>query len=123
MLGRQGTLSERDIGMGFLQMGDQFLALAEVSDAHRDDERHFGLVVDDKDAVRRALLDADVPITPAPNLTFRDPWGNAVQVVDYREIQFTKAPFVLKGMGLVDMGKTEGALAELRDKGLAPDDA
>lgn len=73
--------------------------------------------------MRRALLDADVPITPAPNLTFRDPWGNAVQVVDYREIQFTKAPFVLKGMGLVDMGKTEGALAELRDKGLAPDDA
>jgi lactoylglutathione lyase len=97
-------LSERDIGMAFVQMGDQFLALAEVSDAHRDAERHFGLVVDvDKATVRAALEAAGVETTAAPNLTFRDPWGNAVQVVDYREIQFTKTPEILRGMGLQDL--------------------
>jgi lactoylglutathione lyase len=99
-------LSERDIGMAFLQMGDQFLALAEVAGGTRDCERHFGLVVDvDKATVRSALEEAGVEVTPAPNLTFRDPWGNAVQVVDYRDIQFTKTPEVLSAMGLADLQK------------------
>ena len=98
---------ERDIGMAFVQMGDQFLALAEVPHAgHRDRERHFGLVVDvDKATVRRALEEAGVEVTPPPNLTFRDPWGNAVQVVSYRDIQFTKTREVLSAMGLADLQK------------------
>ncbi len=79
--------------------------------------RAFGLVVDDKEAARAALSDAGVALTRPPNLSFNDPWGNHVQVVDYREIQFTKAPEVLRGMGL-SLEKTEQALAELRDKGL-----
>ena len=70
--------------------------------------------------MRRALKEAGVEVTPAPNCTFRDPWGNAVQVVDYREIQFTKAGFVLNGMGLGVLTKTESARAELRGKGLVP---
>ena len=99
-------LSERDIGMAFLQMGDQFLALAEVPGDTPDRERHFGLVVDvDKATVRRALEEAGVEVTAAPNLTFRDPWGNAVQVVDYRDIQFTKTPEVLSAMGLAGLRK------------------
>jgi hypothetical protein len=99
-------------------MGDQFLAFAAVgSSAARDAERHLGLVVDDKAAVRQALEDAGVELTRAPNCTFRDPWGNAVQVVDYREIQFTKAPEVLRAMGL-DLPKTERAQEELRAKGI-----
>ena len=103
--------------MAFVDMGDQFIALARASTPHVDAARHFGLVVDDKEAARAALSDAGVALTRPPNLSFNDPWGNHVQVVDYREIQFTKAPEVLRGMGL-SLEKTEQALAELRDKGL-----
>jgi hypothetical protein len=100
-------------------MGDQFLALARNPARAPDVERHFGLVVDDKDAVRAALTDAGVKVTRAPDLSFRDPWGNHVQVVGYRDIQFTKAPEVLRGMQLDGLEKTDKALAELREKGLA----
>ena len=94
-------LSERDIGMAFLEMGDQFIALAEVAEPHRDAERHFGLVVDvDKPTIRAALEAAGVEVTPAPNCTFRDPWGNAVQVVFYDEIKFEKTERWLRAMGL-----------------------
>ncbi len=103
--------------MAFVDMGDQFIALSRTSTPHVDAARHFGLVVDDKEAARAALSDAGVALTRPPNLSFNDPWGNHVQVVDYREIQFTKAPEVLRGMGL-SLEKTEQALAELRDKGL-----
>jgi lactoylglutathione lyase len=104
--------------MAFIDMGDQFLALAHDPTRLRDAERHFGLVVDDKDAVRAALTQAGVAVTPAPDLSFRDPWGNHVQVVGYRDIQFTKTPEVLRGMGFDKVEKTDKALAELREKGL-----
>jgi catechol 2,3-dioxygenase-like lactoylglutathione lyase family enzyme len=111
-------LRGRGGGMAFIDMGDQFIALARDPEPHRDHERHFGLVVDDKAAVRRALEEADVELTRAPNCSFRDPWGNHVQVVDYAEIQFTKTNRVLEGMNL-SLGKTERAVDELRAKGLA----
>ena len=98
-------------------MGDQFIALAEGRSQPPDDGRHFGLVVDDKEAARAALEAAGAEILPGRGLDFRDPWGNQVQVVDYREIQFTKAPDGARGMG-VEIEKSEGALAELREKGL-----
>ena len=104
--------------MAFVDLGDQFLALAHNPSRAPDNERHFGLVVDDKDAVRAALADAGVAVTRAPDLSFRDPWGNHVQVVAYRDIQFTKTPEVLRGMGAGGLEKTEKALAELRDAGL-----
>ena len=104
--------------MAFVDMGDQFIALARSGAEHHDGARHFGLVVDDKTAVRASLEDAGVAVTRAPNGSFRDPWGNHVQVVDYREIQFTKAPEILRGMGL-ELDKTERAKAELREKGLS----
>ena len=84
----------------------------------RDDGRHFGLVVDDKDAVRAALEEAGVEIEPGRRLDFRDPWGNRVEIVDYRDIQFTKTPAVLGGMGLEGLEKRPRALEELREKGL-----
>ena len=104
--------------MAFVDMGDQFLALARDSAAHDDRERHFGLVVDDKEAARAALLEAGVAVSRPPSLDFHDPWGNFVQVVDYREIQFTKAPEIARGMGLGGLEKTEKAKAELRAKEL-----
>jgi len=105
--------------MAFIDMGDQFIALAEGRTQPPDRARHFGLVVDDKEATRQALIDAGVELQPGRGLDFRDPWGNNIQVVDYRDIQFTKAPEILRGMGLDDLSKSDRALSELRDKGLS----
>ncbi|MBE2317894.1 VOC family protein [Solirubrobacter sp. CPCC 204708] len=105
-------------GMAFIDIGDQFVALAEGREQGPDDGRHFGLVVDDKDRVRAALEAADVDIEPGPRLDFRDPWGNRIEIVDYRDIQFTKAPAVLAGMGLEALVKREPAIEQLREKGL-----
>jgi lactoylglutathione lyase len=105
-------------GMAFLDMGDQFLALAEGDDPVADRRRHFGLVVDDSGRVRSALQEAGVEVEPSRGLRFRDPWGNLVEVVQYSEIQFTKAPPVLEGMGLGRLGKSGSAQRELREKGL-----
>ena len=104
-------------GMAFIDIGDQFIALSEGRSQRSDDLRHFGLVVDDKDVTEAALRAAGAEILAGRGLDFRDPWGNHVQVVDYREIQFTKAPGVIRGMGL-DLRKTPEALQELRDKGM-----
>jgi lactoylglutathione lyase len=111
-------LRGRAPGMAFIDIGDQFIALAEGRTQPPDHARHFGLVVDDREALRAALREADVEILPGRGLDFRDPWGNRVQVVEYGDIQFTKAPGVLRGMGLEELEKSPGALRELRDKGL-----
>jgi predicted enzyme related to lactoylglutathione lyase len=112
------ALRGRSRGAAFIDIGDQFIALMEGRSQPPDRARHFGLVVDDTERARRALESAGADILPGRGLDFRDPWGNHVQVVQYDEIQFTKAERVLRGMGL-DLGKTEQALAELRAKGLA----
>ena len=116
-------LRSRSETTAFIDAGDQFIALAETDDAGETtvDARHFGLVVDDADAVAERLEGLDIDRLDAPGLEFRDPWGNRVQVVDYAEIQFTKADHVLEGMGLADLEKTDDALRELDEKGLAPD--
>jgi lactoylglutathione lyase len=104
--------------MAFIDIGDQFIALAEGRTQPPDQARHFGLVVDDKEATRQALINAGVEPQPGRGLDFLDPWGNQIQVVDYRDVQFTKAPEVLRGMGLDSLDKSDQALAELREKGL-----
>jgi len=104
--------------MAFLDMGDQFIAMAETDPGPPDGARHFGLVVDDRAEVRRRLEEAGADILPGRGLDFHDPWGNHVQVVEYGDIQFAKAPSVLRGMGLDDLEKTPQALTELREKGL-----
>jgi lactoylglutathione lyase len=104
--------------MAFVDMGDQFIALAAGRTQPADGARHLGLVVDDREAVRRALQEGGVEVTDRGGVDFDDPWGNHVQVVDYREIQFTKSPEVLRGMGL-ELEKTEQAKRELAEKGLA----
>ena len=106
--------------MAFIDLGDQFLALQRGRTQPSDDGRHFGLVVDDKQAVRQALAEAGVETLPGPFLDFRDPWGNRVEIVGYDNIQFSKAPNVLRGMGLAHLAKTAGAIKELAEKGMAP---
>lgn len=106
----------------FLDMGDQFLGLAETESAadEVDTHRHFGLVVDDPDLVARRLgeLDVELPSTSGPG--FCDPWGNRIQIVAYEDIQFTKAEHIREAMGLGGLVKTESAIAELAEKGMAP---
>ena len=105
--------------MAFVDLGDQFIALSRGRSQAADEHRHFGLVVDDIDATRRALEAAGVDVLPGRGLDFRDPWGNLVQIVQYDEVQFTKTDAVLRSMGL-ELGKSERALAELRAKGIDP---
>jgi lactoylglutathione lyase len=114
-------LRGRGPGMAFIDAGDQFIALAEERTQAPDEHRHIGIVVDDKRSVRRALKELDVEILPGRGLDFLDPWGNRWQVIQYSDIQFTKAPEVLRGMGLGHLRKTEDAMEELRKKGLAPE--
>ena len=112
------TLRGKGKGTAFIDLGDQFIALQETAAPHRDDGRHFGLVVDDRASVRARVTAAGATLLPGPFLDFLDPWGNRIEVVDYRDIQFTKAPHVLRGMGLA-LGKSEKARAELAAKGMA----
>ena len=105
--------------IAFIDMGDQFLAIAEGATREPDHERHFGLVVDDLELTRTRLERLGVELLPSSGLEFNDPWGNHVQIVEYSQIQFTKSPAVLRGMGLSDLKKTPEAEQELRDKGMA----
>jgi lactoylglutathione lyase len=107
--------------MAFIDLGDQFLALQKGRNQPSDGGRHFGLVVDDKDAVRRAMAEAGVEVLPGPFLDFRDPWGNRIEIVAYESVQFSKAPNVLRGIGLTHLSKDTKAIKELADKGMAPD--
>ena len=104
-------------GMAFLEMGDQFIALSEGRSQPADDSRHFGLVVDDIELAREALAAVEAEILPGRGLDFRDPWGNHLQVVDYRRIQFTKTEAVARAIGIEDLEKTDDARAEMREKG------
>ncbi len=107
--------------MAFIDLGDQFLALQSGRSQAADDGRHFGIVVDDKEAVRHALAAAGIEPLPGRFLDFRDPWGNRIEIVGYDNIQFSKAPNVLRGMGLAHLTKNQKAIEELTDKGMAPD--
>jgi lactoylglutathione lyase len=113
------TLRGRSKSQAFIDMGDQFIALMQVPAKHRDAHRHFGVVVDDRSTVRELAKAAGAEMVAGPFLDFLDPWGNRVEVVDYADIQFTKAPHVLRGMGL-RLDKNDKALRELAEKGMAP---
>src|SRR6516164_1851842 len=113
-------LRSKSESMAFIDLGDQFLALQKGRAQPADDGRHFGLVVDDKEAARRALADAGVATLPGPFLDFLDPWGNRLEIVGYDNIQFTKAANVLRAMGLTHLSKNANAIKELTDKNMAP---
>jgi lactoylglutathione lyase len=114
------TLRSKSKDDAFIDLGDQFFALQKGRTQPPDDGRHVGLVVDDKDAVRKALTAAGIEPLPGPFLDFRDPWGNRIEIIGYENIQFTKAPNVLRGMALTHLSKNKQAIKELADKGMAP---
>jgi catechol 2,3-dioxygenase-like lactoylglutathione lyase family enzyme len=116
------TLRGKSKDQAFIDMGDQFLALMTVKEPHHDRHRHFGVVVDDRSQVRELAKAAGATVAPGRFLDFYDPWGNRIEVVEYANIQYTKAPHVLRGMGLA-LDKNDSARRELADKGMAPDAA
>lgn len=104
----------------FIDLGDQFIQLSLGKKQGPDDKRHFGFVVDDREPVRRALDELGVPLI-GDRLNFRDPWGNRIEVVPYDDIQFTKAPHIMRGMGLNEIPKSANAIEELKKKKMAPE--
>jgi extradiol dioxygenase family protein len=104
--------------MAWIDLGDQFIALSVADQVTPDRGRHVGLVVDDKERLRAALAEAGFDVAPSGSLRVRDPSGNQLEIVDYREVQFSKTEAVLRGMGISGLEKSEQARAELRDKGL-----
>lgn len=104
--------------MAWIDLGDQFIALSETRGVTPDRARHVGIVVDDKERLRAELQAAGIDVAPAGNLRVRDPSGNQLEILDYRAVQFSKEPAVLRGMGLDGLEKSDGARAELREKGL-----
>jgi extradiol dioxygenase family protein len=108
--------------MAWLDLGDQFIALSEGGPETPDRGRHVGLVVDDKEALRAVLLAAGEPVAESGSLRMRDPSGNLLEIVDYRDVQFTKTPTVLRALGVDGLTKSTAALEELRAKGLAETD-
>ncbi len=105
----------------FIYFGDQFINFALGRTQAADEQRHFGIAVDDKALVRETLLAMGVELLDSRFLDFLDPWGNRVEITTYTGIQFSKAPSVLSGMGLAHLEKSPEALAELRERGLVED--
>jgi lactoylglutathione lyase len=116
------ALRGRGADSAFIDMGDQFIALQKTAEPHADGGRHVGLVVDDRSAVRALAAAAGGKVLPGRFLDFLDPWGNRIEVIDYADIQFTKAPHVLRGMGL-DLKKSAKAKRELAAKGMTEEAA
>jgi lactoylglutathione lyase len=104
--------------MAFLDMGDQFLALSEGRRQPPDDDRHFGLVVDDRDAVREAAGEAGFELVGGRGLNLRDPWGNLLQIVAYADIQFERTDGVKRKLGTEGLEKSEAAREEIAERGL-----
>ena len=113
-------ISSRSKTAAFIYFGDQFINFSLGREQTPDQRRHFGLVVDDKDAVRDCLTELGVAVLPGRFLDFLDPWGNRVEIVSYQNIRFTKTSNILAGMEMPDPGKTDKAQAELEAAGMGP---
>lgn len=116
-------LRGKNKNMAFIDLGDQFIALSAGRSQSPDDDRHFGLVVDDKESVRATLNDLGIEMLSEKFMDFHDPWGNRIEIVGYDGIQFSKDEHVLKGMGITNLRKTPEAINQLKEKGMIPSDS
>ena len=116
------TLRGKGERNAFIDMGDQFINMTLVKDyaVAGEEKRHIGFVVDDRSRIIELAKAAGARFVEGPFLDFLDPWGNRLEIIEYSNIQFTKAPGVLRGMGL-DLDKNEKAKKELADKGMVDD--
>jgi catechol 2,3-dioxygenase-like lactoylglutathione lyase family enzyme len=114
------TLRGKGERNAFIDMGDQFINLTLVPGAAAGQEverRHIGLVVDNRSRMIELAKASGARMVEGPFLDFLDPWGNRLEIIEYANIQFTKAPYVLRGMGLA-LEKNAKARGELADKGM-----
>jgi len=116
------TLRSKGECNAFIDMGDQFVNMTLVKDHNPEGEekRHIGFVVDDRSRIVELAKAAGARFVQGPFLDFLDPWGNRLEIIEYSNIQFTKAPNVMRGMGL-DLEKNASAKKELADKGMTDD--
>ena len=114
------TLRGKGERNAFIDMGDQFINMTLMPRPEGQDveSRHIGLVVDDRSRIIELAKAAGARMVEGQFLDFLDPWGNRLEIIEYANIQFTKAPHVLRGMGLA-LDKNEKARRELADKGMA----
>lgn len=103
----------------FIDLGDQFIQLTLGRTQIADTKRHFGFVVDDREAVKRAMDRLGIK-SVNERMNILDPWGNRIEIVPYNDVQFTKAEHILKGMGVGVLEKTTSAIEELKKKNMAP---
>ena len=114
------TLRGKSEHNAFIDLGDQFIQLTLGRTQVPDTKRHFGFVVDDREAVKRAMEKLGIK-SINDRMNILDPWGNRIEIVAYDDLQFTKAANILKGMGVTPLEKTASAIAELKKKGMAPE--
>ena len=116
------TLRNRHERSAFIDMGDQFINMTRVPDYRQEgvERRHIGFVVDDRSRIIELAKAAGARMVEGPFLDFLDPWGNRLEIVEYSNIQFTKAPNVQRGMGL-KLDKNANATKELAEKGMTPE--
>lgn len=114
------TLRGKSDHNAFIDLGDQFIQLTLGRTQVPDTKRHFGFVVDDREAVKRAMDRLGIK-SVNDRMNILDPWGNRIEIVPYDDVQFTKAANILKGMGVTPLEKTASAIAELKKKGMAPE--
>jgi len=114
------TLRGKSEHNAFIDLGDQFIQLTLGRTQVADTKRHFGFVVDDRNAVKRAMDRLGIK-SINDRMNILDPWGNRIEIVSYDDVQFTKAVNILKGMGVPLLDKTASAMEELKKKGMAPD--
>jgi catechol 2,3-dioxygenase-like lactoylglutathione lyase family enzyme len=115
------TLRGKGERNAFIDLGDQFINITLVPDyaVNGVEKRHIGFVVDDRSQIIALAKEAGARMVEGPFLDFLDPWGNRLEIIEYSNIQFTKAPGVMRGMGLA-LDKNDKARKELADKGMAP---
>ena len=113
------TITSQTEDVAFIYFGDQFINFAKGRTQTPDDKRHFGIAVDDKELVRKTLINMDVTLLNGRFLDFLDPWGNRIEITTYTNIMFSKTSPILRGMGMDHLQKTDKVLAELDKRGLS----
>ena len=113
------TITSQTEDAAFIYFGDQFINFAKGRTQTPDDKRHFGIAVDDKELVRKTLINMDVTLLNGRFLDFLDPWGNRIEITTYTNIMCSKTSPILRGMGMDHLQKTDKVLAELDERGLS----
>ena len=105
--------------MAFIDLGDQFIALQKGRQQPADDGRHFGLVVDDKEAARKTLEAAGVACLTVRSSISAIPGATASRSSATTTSSSPRRRNVLRGMGLAHLTKNASAKQELAEKGMA----